>query len=76
MQKVLHAEEQHGGAQEDAHRRETLRVQLEGLRLEVRQVGRADPSLQEAHGGQAVPVQDVREGLLPVRPPGAAPEEA
>ena len=36
----------------------------------------ADQAYAEAHRGQAVPMQDVREGLLPVGPPGVAPEEA
>ena len=44
--------------------------------MEVCPVGRADPPLQGAHGGQAVSVQDVREGLLPLGPPLPAHEEA
>ena len=51
-------------------------MHLGRLRLEVRALGRADPPLPQAHGGQALPVRRVQPQLLPLRPPGAAHEEA
>ena len=51
-------------------------MHLGRLRLEVRPLGRADPPLPQAHGGQALPVRRVQPQLLPLRPPGAAHEEA
>lgn len=45
-----------------------------GVRVEFRSVGRADQTLPEAHGRQAVPVRGVRTVFRPVRPPGAAQE--
>lgn len=44
--------------------------------MEVRQVGRADPALQEAHWTPAFPVSPVRACLLPLGPPGSSHEEA
>lgn len=44
--------------------------------MAVRPLRRADSPLQEAHRGQALPVRRVQPMLLPVRPPGAAHEEA
>ena len=59
-----------------SRRREALSLRLGRLRLEVCPFGRADASLQEAHGPSALPVSEVRPGLLSLRPPGAAHEEA
>ncbi|TMS20213.1 hypothetical protein E3U43_006706 [Larimichthys crocea] len=72
----LHQELPPEGASQDAHRRETLPLQLGGLRLEVRSLRRAHTSLPEAHRTPAVPVSPVRAGLLQVRPPRPAHEEA
>jgi hypothetical protein len=75
MHQDLHQVESPQGAPENAHWREALCLQLEGLRMEVCEVGRADQAQSEAHGRQAVPVQDVRKGLLQIRPPVTAHEE-
>jgi hypothetical protein len=59
MHQDLHQIKSSKGPSENAHRGEALCVQLEGVRLEVCEVGRADASLQKAHGRQAVPVSAV-----------------
>lgn len=46
------------------------------LRLALCTFGRADASLQEAHGSQALPVRRLLALLLPIGPPGPAHEEA
>lgn len=45
------------------------------LRVALRALGRADPPLPQAHGGQALQVPSLRPLLLALRPPGAAHEE-
>lgn len=46
-----------------------------GVRVAVRQVGRADPALPKAHRSQALQVRRLREVLCPERPP-RSPHEA
>jgi hypothetical protein len=46
------------------------------VRVEIREIGRADAALQEAHGSQALQVRDLREELRSVRPLGASHEAA
>lgn len=36
---------------------------------------RANPALQETHGGQAIQMQSLRQVFLPFRPPGSPHEE-
>ena len=62
-------------APQDTHRWEAVRLHMEGLRLEVPEIRRADAPHEEAHWGPALPVQDVWEGVLSFRPPGDTPEE-
>ena len=76
LQQDLHKVQPLEGSPQDAHWRKAVHLRLERLWLEVRQVGRADPALQEAHRGQAFPVQAVRAGLLKIRPFVTAHEKA
>ena len=64
------------GAPAYPHRREAVRLRVEPVRVEVRQVGRADATLQEAHGGETVRVRPLREGVCAKRSPVSALEEA
>lgn len=57
-------------------RREAIPVSMGGLQLEVRPLRRADASLPQAHRPETLRVCAVSEGLLPLRPPGSAHEEA
>lgn len=64
------------GAQADAHRRKAVSVFVGRLHVEIRQVGRADATLQEAHGPEAVQLQPVPEVVQSVRPSVPAHETA
>lgn len=55
-------------------RRKAVQVFMGGLRVALRAFGRADASLPEAHGVQALQVQLLRPLLFPLGPPGAAHE--
>ena len=62
------------GAPADPHGGEAVHLPVGGLRLEVRQVGRAHPPQAQAHRGQTLPLQTVRQSFLPLGPPGATHE--
>lgn len=62
------------GAPAHAHGGETVPVQLEGLRVEVRALGRTHPPLPQAHGRQALPMPPLRPRLLSLGPPILAHE--
>lgn len=55
-------------------RREALPLHVGQLRLAFRPIGRADPTLQEAHRSEAVQVRGVQPLLLALGPPGPAHE--
>lgn len=63
------------GPPADAHRREAVPVLMEGVRVEIRPVGRAHQTLPQTHRRQTVSVQAVRESLLQVGPFIAAYEK-
>ena len=86
----LHQELPPEGPHEDPHGREAVPVLLGGLRLEILQVWspanrtriynifrvrRADPSLQEAHGNQALQMSSLPPSFLKIRSPRASHEE-
>ena len=64
------------GSSQDSYGRKALLLQLERLRVEVCQIRRAHKTLSQAHWRPSVPMQALREGLLQVRPPLPAHEEA
>lgn len=59
-----------------SNRWKALSLQLGRLRLEVRSLWRAHPSLSQAHRPPALPVPPLRQSVLQVRPPGFAHETA
>ena len=67
--------EPHEGAPENAHGGEALSLHLEGLRMEVLEVGRVGTAHEETHRREALCVQNVREDLCKIGPPCFACEE-
>lgn len=57
-----------------SYRREAVPLHVGQLRLAFRPLRRADPTLQEAHWGEAVQVHSLQPLLLPLGPPGSAHE--
>lgn len=55
-------------------RREAIQVSLAGVRVEICAFGRADATLPQAYGRQAVQVRRLRALVRSLRPPGAAHE--
>lgn len=58
-----------------SHAEEALPLRLGGLWLEVCTFGRAHTPLQETHRPPAIPVSEMWQGLLKVRPPCSPYEE-
>ena len=75
MQQDLHQVQPLEGPPQDSHRREAIYLRLERLRLEVCQIWRADQTLPQTYGWQALSMSPVWTGLFKIWSPVAAHEK-